>query len=379
MDAGTLVRAMPGLDESKAEAVLPHLHAAMDRGEITTLRRAQFFLAQLGHESLSLKYFEEIASGAAYEGRTDLGNTHSGDGRRFKGRGPIQLTGRHNYTKFSHWLGRGDHFVKHPEEVATPKYGFLAVIWYWTQARNCNGYCDRGDFRGLTKAINGGYNGLADREDRLRRIERLGDAVLPSPADPYAILSKTELSAVRRLNALRARANRPPEEGGGWGSASDPGSRKSRAERVKALIRTVLMPRISAAAATGWDKGHRRERFEVLKGVLDDSAPVPPDGAEHEAPPYPGHILSRGDTGEAVRTWQARMHERAWTIEVDGEYGPASEQVCRDFQRQNDLEVDGEVGPLTWEATFAEPDETRTPRSQGPVAGKLASSRPARS
>jgi len=381
MDVATLVSAMPGLGASKAEDVLPHLHAAMARGEITTLRRAQYFLAQVGHESLSLKYFEEIADGSAYEGRRDLGNTHQGDGRRFKGRGPIQLTGRTNYTNFSNWLGQGDLFVRKPELVERYDYGFLAAVFYWSTPHGplgarLNVYCDKADFKALTKAINGGLNGYDDRCDRLRRIEQLGDAVLPSPADPYAVLTPAERSAVRRLDALRALANRPPEEGGGWGSLADPRSRKSRAERAKALIRGVLMPRIRAkATATSWDKGHRRERYELLKAAAgeaspagpgsepDGTAPAPPDA--EPPPPYPGQPLTEGSTGEAVRTWQAQLHKCGWTIEVDGAYGPGSERVCRDFQEEEKLEVDGKVGPKTWEATWARPLRSRSDR---PVA-----------
>jgi putative chitinase len=345
MDAATLVRAMPGLSAAKAGELLPHLHTAMLRGEITTLRRAQYFLAQVGHESASFRYFEEIGGG----------HDHYDGGRRYKGRGPIQLTHRYNYLAFGRWLGVGDKFVEQPELVAEPRYGFLATIYYWTQARDCNGYCDRGDFKGLTKAINGGYNGLADRERRLHSIESLGDTVMPSPADPMAVLTPAERSAVRRLEGLRAKANRPPEEGGGWGSPADVTSRKSRAERTKALIR-VLIRRISvAAAAKGWQKGHRRERHEFLKTVVGDPTPVPPDPQPGGAPPYPGHILARGSTGEAVRAWQARMSQRGWAIDVDGEYGPAAEGVCRDFQQKSGLGVDGEVGPKTWEATWASP------------------------
>lgn len=388
MDVATLVSAMPGLGASKAEEVLPHLHAAMARGEITTLRRAQYFLAQLGHESLSLKYFAEIASGAAYEGRGDLGNTHQGDGRRFKGRGPIQLTGRTNYTNFGKWLGKSGLFVRRPELVERYDYGFLAAVFYWSTPHGRRGaplnvYCDAGDFEGLTRAINGGLNGYNDRCDRLRRIEQLGDAILPSPADPYAVLTRAERSAVRRLNALRAVANRPREEGGGWGSLADPRSRKSRAKRVKALIRRVLMRRIRATAtATGWGKGHRRERYQLLKAAAgeasparpdsepDGAPPAPPDAEPDSPPPYPGQPLTQGSTGEAVRTWQAQMHKRGWTIDVDSAYGPASERVCRDFQEQEKLEVDGEVGPKTWEATWAAPVTEPKRPPKGSIAGE---------
>ncbi len=95
-DPKVLYRAMRGLNMEKARLYAPHMNEAMLKGDITTLRRAQYWIAQLAHESVDLRYFEEIASGAAYEGRRDLGNTRPGDGRRFKGRGPIQLTGRSN-------------------------------------------------------------------------------------------------------------------------------------------------------------------------------------------------------------------------------------------------------------------------------------------
>lgn len=163
---GQLHRIMPSLPLSKARAYLPHLNRAMAEANITTRTRKAMFLAQLAHESVQLRYFEEIASGAAYEGRRDLGNIHPGDGVRYKGRGPIQLTGRVNYRA----AGRA---LKLPLEskpwlVSRASVGFRTSAWYW-KSRGLNVYADRGDFREVTRRINGGYNGLADRFMYYRR------------------------------------------------------------------------------------------------------------------------------------------------------------------------------------------------------------------
>lgn len=259
-DPNVLYRSMRGLSLATAQRYAPYMNEAMLLGEITTIRRAQFWVGQLAHESGDLNWFEEFASGEAYEGRGDLGNTQPGDGRRFKGRGPIQLTGRHNYTQFANWLN-DDRVLQDPKIVATPAYGFKAAIWYWTQARDCNAACDSNDYVELTRLINGGTNGLSDRWEKLRYVERLGNKILPGELDPWAVLTDVERSAVRRLTVLRERA----EKAGGWGSANDPKSRKARAAATKALIRGVLMPRLRAAAKeSGWDKGHRAERYDIL-------------------------------------------------------------------------------------------------------------------
>jgi predicted chitinase len=192
MDTATLASAM-GCSRAVAERYVGPCNAAMLTAGCTTRNRAAMWCAQLGHESAGLRYMEEIASGAAYEGRRDLGNTVRGDGRRFKGRGPIQITGRANYTAVSRWAhGRGlvptpTYFVDHPAELASDRYVFLGPVWYWTVARaRINAMCDAGDLVGVTRAINGGTNGLADRRNRWDRCRGLGDRILPSVNAPGA-------------------------------------------------------------------------------------------------------------------------------------------------------------------------------------------------
>jgi len=159
---------MPGLSASKANTVLPYLNKAQAEAGINTCLRKSAWLAQLGHESASLVYMEEIASGAAYEGRRDLGNTQPGDGKRFKGRGPIQLTGRANYAAAGKALGLN--LIANPTSVATYPVGFRTSAWFWT-SRGLNALADRRDFASITLRINGGTNGAADRNQRYAKCK----------------------------------------------------------------------------------------------------------------------------------------------------------------------------------------------------------------
>jgi putative chitinase len=143
---------------------LDNINAALEEGQINTNARKAAFLAQLAHESGQLVYMEELASGEAYEGRKDLGNTHPGDGKRFKGRGPIQLTGRANYRAAGQALGLD--LEADPEQVKTAEVGFRTSVWFWTK-HQLNALADENtlhSFRKITKKINGGTNGQADRE-----------------------------------------------------------------------------------------------------------------------------------------------------------------------------------------------------------------------
>jgi putative chitinase len=144
-----------------------HLPAA---GILDDPLRLAHFLAQIGHESGGFRWMEEIASGEAYEGRADLGNTHLGDGKRYKGRGPLQNTGRANYRE----LGRkiGIDLESHPEIVAFPSVGIWTACLFWT-SRGLNALADQDDILGITKKVNGGTNGLADRKVWLTRTKAL--------------------------------------------------------------------------------------------------------------------------------------------------------------------------------------------------------------
>lgn len=140
---------------------LPYFNQYLPEYEVTTPIRLWSYFAQIGHESGQLRYNKEIASGQAYEGRKDLGNTEPGDGVRFKGRGLIQITGRSNYQAISNSFGVD--FISQPELLETPDYAVKSTFWFWKN-NGLNTIADTGDFVKLTRRINGGLNGLADRQ-----------------------------------------------------------------------------------------------------------------------------------------------------------------------------------------------------------------------
>ncbi len=161
---------MPKLSAAHAAEFLPYLNAAMSEASIDTPLREAAFLAQLAHESGELRFFVEFASGAEYEGRKDLGNIHPGDGPRYKGRGPIQLTGRTNYRLAGQALGID--LENNPTRAADVDVAFRVSGWFWN-SRGLNALADQDDFRGITHRINGGYNGLAQREAYYQRARSL--------------------------------------------------------------------------------------------------------------------------------------------------------------------------------------------------------------
>ena len=157
-----LRRIMPESGPRAALFTVPLVTAAAEF-DIDTAERVAAWLAQLAHESGQLRYVRELASGEAYEGRKDLGNTQPGDGVRFRGRGLIQITGRANYEQLRVALGLD--CVAHPEILEDPHNAARVSGWFW-KGRGLNELADGGtvNFTKITRRINGGTNGLADRE-----------------------------------------------------------------------------------------------------------------------------------------------------------------------------------------------------------------------
>ncbi|WP_284459631.1 glycoside hydrolase family 19 protein [Cupriavidus campinensis] len=159
------LRAIMPLAGMRAQVFAIPLNEAMAEFNIDTARRQAAFIAQIAHESGQLRYTRELwgptIAQTRYEGRTDLGNVEPGDGKRFMGRGLIQITGRSNYVKCGFALGLD--LVAQPELLEEPESASRSAAWFWFNS-NLNRYADADDFAGLTRRINGGLNGLEDRK-----------------------------------------------------------------------------------------------------------------------------------------------------------------------------------------------------------------------
>jgi len=180
-----------------AEKYRQYLNKYMSKYDINTPERAIAFLAQVGTESGGLKYTKEQGNDSyfqKYEFRQDLGNTQAGDGLRFKGRGLIQLTGRANYKKMSEKVGKD--LVSNPQLVEQPDLAteVSAIFWHdrTRSGLSLNEWADKLNLKqpvdssanwdvhtNITKAINGGTNGINDRADRMK-----------SGSEIYAIIKK---------------------------------------------------------------------------------------------------------------------------------------------------------------------------------------------
>lgn len=175
-----LAQIAPGSKKSHGK-LLPGLSEYMNewfpKFDIDTDQEMRHIIAQLAHESDSFNTLEEYGSGKAYEGRTDLGNLYAGDGERYKGRGPIQTTGRTNYARLGNVLGKPTMFLEKPELLETPQWGIWAACVFWDD-RKLNDIANMPDDsliyvkrfqRGLkpveyiTYRVNGGLTHIAHR------------------------------------------------------------------------------------------------------------------------------------------------------------------------------------------------------------------------
>lgn len=252
-----------------APAVAQCLHEC----DATTADRIAMWCAQIGHESAGLLYMEEQdwnGDNYAYlEGRCeDLGNCEPGDGAKYHGRGPIQVTGKSNYTHCSSWAhGEGlvpttTFFVDEPEELAEDDNGFHGVTWYWTTQRPMNDYADAHDIEGATYAINGGYNGLDDRTARYEYCLGMGDSLL-GLLDTTATGGPPEMPLVGE-KVLAYDQNIVPQETGYWcGPAS---------AQVCLNIRGIFVPESQLAAECGTDQGGT-DYVALIERCLDPRLP----------------------------------------------------------------------------------------------------------
>lgn len=190
-----LLLAATGCTPKRAVQYAQHLADACRAYGIDTPQRLAAFLAQIGHESGALAHVVEVwgptPAQQRYEGRADLGNTEPGDGSRYRGRGLIQTTGRANHAAVRDRLRRRlgadvPDFEAEPERLEEPRWAAWSAADYW-EWRGLNALADAGEFEQITRRINGGLNGLADRRQRWERAKQALGAPQPERQSPAPI------------------------------------------------------------------------------------------------------------------------------------------------------------------------------------------------
>lgn len=268
----TLAAAL-GCPASRADAFAAHLLAACEAYAITTPARLAAFLAQIGHESGALRYVKELWGATPaqirYEGRADLGNVQPGDGQRYCGRGLVQTTGRANYValrdRLRHRLGEEvPDFEAEPELLEQARWAAWSAADYWGW-RKLNELADAGAFETITRRINGGLNGQADRLARWERAKQalaaitLGGSPAPTLPPPPVTVTPLTKEAIMPLPAILAAVlpsliESVPKLGKLFGSGSDVAERNVKAAE---LALTVAQEAIGARNA--------QETVELMK------------------------------------------------------------------------------------------------------------------
>ncbi|MBY8975141.1 peptidoglycan-binding protein [Rhodobacteraceae bacterium NNCM2] len=312
---------------------------------------------------------EKLAN-KVYGGRKDLGNTEPGDGFKFRGRGYIQLTGRANYTRFGEIIGID--LVSHPELAVEPEVAWqLATAYMQTRKRarkSVFDWADLNDVETVTRAINGGVHGLADRKTRTFRAL---EALEGTETHPALQRGANGVGVMLLQQALARAGFSPGGLDGAFGGGTEaalvafqkaeglPATGASDKETWFALDATTnSADRITATSqkrppATGPKIGEK----PASAAPATAPRPVPRPARAVEEPieePQPAPAkdampqLRRGDHGEAVMVLQLALMRQGF--EVSSRFGPSTEQAVRAFQAAKGLGIDGIVGTNTWKA-----------------------------
>lgn len=158
------------LNDKISDFQFKKLDECLKQFDIITVQRVRHFLSQIAHESAGLRFLVEIHDGSSYEGRRDLGNTRPGDGKKFRGVDALQMTGRANYQLFANYIG--DQRIMEGWQYVNERYLFLPSGFWW-ENNKMNELCDRGaTVEQVTRRVNGGTNGLAERKRYYERALR---------------------------------------------------------------------------------------------------------------------------------------------------------------------------------------------------------------
>lgn len=276
IDADLLRRMMPRSGE-RADVFAPHLEAARARFVGDDPAHVAMWLAQLAHESGELRYVREIASGEAYEGRRDLGNTEPGDGPRFRGRGLIQLTGRDNYRRAGAALSLP--LLERPELLEQPEHASAVSGWFWQWA-DCSALMVAADpALAVTRRINGGINGLDARrayyETAVRALaDHLAAQLTAAPIveSTPVIVKEAPMSPIVAA-VLPSIVQAIPELSRVFGSGSEVAQRNTQAaERVVEIVTTATQAvnAQQAAERVAANPEHRQAAQQAVRAEYYD-------------------------------------------------------------------------------------------------------------
>jgi len=324
IDASTLHAIAPKIGGKKGQrqadiigAVGPVLSPTLAAYQINSLLRIAHFLGQTAQESDAYCTTQEYADGSAYEGRKDLGNTQPGDGKRYKGRGLIQLTGRANYAKYGALLKLP--LESNPEMAAQPALSLTVACEYWKQ-HNLNALADQDDIISITKRINGGLTGIDDRKTYVAKAK----AVVGGMSPP--LVAAAPGGSAGGAGAPAPTPAAPSAGAGGSGSAPVAATGGSAAAQPAAASAGSMS---NPAAADGTDSGAPLD----LEAVAAASVPV----------------LRQGASGPDVVRLQQFLVAKGFPVGTDGQFGTDTENAVIQFQQANNLDDDGVVGGDTWE------------------------------